>query len=66
MREKSFLDHTFVMADHADSPGEVLYKIDKLLAPFGFEIVTAEMADDQYHFKIEKRELLRMFTFLNK
>lgn len=55
MRKKQILDNSFTIVDHRDSPGEVLRLVDLMLVPFGLEIATVNMDDDQYYFKVEKR-----------
>jgi hypothetical protein len=49
-------DETFARADWKEAPHAVLDTIDKLLAPFGLEVVMTDSDSDTYHFTVERRE----------
>ena len=43
------------VADWAETPDEVLEAVDKLLAPYGLEVVYLETPDDAHCFLVERR-----------
>lgn len=49
-------DPTIGWADWKESPENVLDVIDGLLEPYGLEVVLFDIGDDNYFFKIEKRQ----------